>query len=229
MSGRLLLGLDTATPVTTVGLVEADVDGTTASEETSRALAAASHRDARRHGEVLPGLVVEVLGAAGRRIDEVTDVAVGIGPGAYTGLRVGLATAQALGLSLGVPVHGVATVDAFAYATGLEVPFVVVTDARRREVYVARYADHRTRAGELQVATLDEITSTPLGKLVVVSADTPSLGDVDVEVVSGPTGTSVCSVVVDRLRRGLPSESVRPLYLRRPDVTAPVGIKSVLS
>ena len=228
MSRRLVLGFDTATPVTTVALVEAvvDTEGTAGGVWRSPASAEASHRDPRRHGEVLPTLIADVLQAAGRRIDEVTDVAVGIGPGAYTGLRVGVATAEALGLALGVPVHGVATVDAIAYETGLQRPLVVVTDARRREVYVARYADHLTRQGDPLVVRPEDVTSEVV---VVGTVDTPPLVDVDIDRVDGPTGSGVCKVAIEGLVGGGRLDPVRPMYLRRPDVSAPTGTKSVLS
>ncbi|KIF68395.1 peptidase M22, partial [Streptomyces sp. AcH 505] len=133
----LLLAVDTATSAVTVALH----DGTSVIAEESQV-------DARRHGELLLPAVDRVLAGAGMRLDAVTDVVVGVGPGPYTGLRVGLATAVTFGSVLGVPVHGLCTLDGLAYAAGLEGPFAVATDARRKEVYWARYADARTRTGE---------------------------------------------------------------------------------
>ncbi|EST29859.1 hypothetical protein N566_21805, partial [Streptomycetaceae bacterium MP113-05] len=125
----LLLALDTATPAVTVALHDGE-----------RVLARADQVDARRHGELLLPSVDRVLREAGRKVTEVTDVVVGVGPGPYTGLRVGLATAEAFGAALGAPVHGLCTLDGIAFAAGLDTPFVVATDARRKEVYWARYA-----------------------------------------------------------------------------------------
>ena len=105
----LLLALDTATPAVTVALH----DGTDV-------IASSSQVDARRHGELLLPAVDRVLAEAGLRLDAVTGIAVGIGPGPYTGLRVGLMTADTFGLALGVPVHGVCTLDALAYAADIE-------------------------------------------------------------------------------------------------------------
>ncbi|MEU0036447.1 tRNA (adenosine(37)-N6)-threonylcarbamoyltransferase complex dimerization subunit type 1 TsaB, partial [Streptomyces sp. NPDC006333] len=133
----LLLALDTATPAVTVALH----DGTSA-------IASSSQVDARRHGELLLPAVDRVLAEASLRLDAVTGVVVGVGPGPYTGLRVGLMTADTFGLALGVPVHGLCTLDGLAYAADIDGPFVVATDARRKEVYWARYADSRTRVSE---------------------------------------------------------------------------------
>jgi tRNA threonylcarbamoyl adenosine modification protein YeaZ len=221
--GTLLLGLDTATAVTTVGLVEAEI-----SRGVTRPLAAASHRDARRHGEVLPRLIVAVLAEAGCDVDQLGGIAVGVGPGAYTGLRVGIATAEALGFSLGLPVYGAVTVDAIAFGTGRAAPFAVVTDARRREVYLARYADHRTREAGPQVARPGEVAAALASTPVVVTADTPQLAGVEVTTVEGPSGLEVCAVVADRLHRGEQPRDTRPMYLRRPDVTPLAHPKSVL-
>lgn len=126
----LLLALDTATPAVTVALHDGD-----------DVVASSSQVDARRHGELLLPAIDRVLAEAGLKVDALTGIVVGIGPGPYTGLRVGLMTADAFGLALGVPVHGVCTLDGLAYAADLEGPFVVATDARRKEVYWARYAD----------------------------------------------------------------------------------------
>jgi tRNA threonylcarbamoyl adenosine modification protein YeaZ len=225
VTGRqLLLGLDTATPLTSVAVVEADLSG-----GLCRPLASAIHRDPRRHGEVLPTMVLGVLSEAGLAPTDLTAVAVGVGPGAYTGLRVGIATAQALALSLAVPTLGTLTVDAIAFATGLDTPFTVVTDARRREVYVSRYLDHRTRECVPAVGSPDLLV---LGAgAVVATPDTPDLAahGVDVtHVVEGPTGVAVCQAVVHRLHRGAETEPVRPLYLRRPDVTVAPAPRPVL-
>lgn len=108
-------------------------------------LAQASVPAARRHAETLAPLLEQVLAQAQRSVRELEQVIVGTGPGPFTGLRVGLATAQALGLARGIPVVGVCSMDALALAAcqqGVAVPgreLVIVTDALRREVHVARY------------------------------------------------------------------------------------------
>jgi tRNA threonylcarbamoyl adenosine modification protein YeaZ len=217
----LMLGIDTATAVTTVALVGVDTAEVQVLDERS-------HRDARRHGEVLPQLINDVLGGASCSPAELTAVAVGVGPGAYTGLRVGIATAQALGLALGVPVVGVVTLDAIAYASGRRGPFAVVTDARRRELFVARYRDHRTPDGEATVGTPEVVASLVQGLAVLAPQDTPPLPGVDVVVCPDPVAAAVCKVAIDRRRTGSRTAPVAPLYLRHPDVTASSGAKSVL-
>ena len=127
----LLLAFDTATPAVTVALH----DGTHVLAETTTV-------DARRHGELLASSIDAVLTEAGAGPLDITAVVAGTGPGPYTGLRAGLVTARVLGSALGLPVYGVCTLDviaadAAAAARGGE--FIVATDARRREVYWARY------------------------------------------------------------------------------------------
>ena len=114
-------------------------------DDAGRPLAARSVQEHRRHAELLAPLINEVLAEAGVDRSAITAVVAGTGPAPFTGLRVGLVTARALALALGVPVHGVCSLDAIAaqavrdlaLAVGTEV--LVVTDARRREVYWARY------------------------------------------------------------------------------------------
>src|SRR5690606_36441645 len=98
-----------------------------------------------KHGELLAPLVAAVLDDAGAMRQDVTAIGVGVGPGPFTGLRVGLVTARTLAHVLEVPVYGVCSLDVLAVealdtgAVGDE--FLVATDARRKEVYWARYLD----------------------------------------------------------------------------------------
>ncbi len=131
----MTLALDTASAWSTVAVVDEDV-----------VLAEAEHRDARGHAEVLATLVSDVLARAGRpRIDVV---ACGVGPGPYTGLRIGVTTAQVLGLAWQAQVVGICSLDviaADARSGGVGGAFVVATDARRGEVYWAVYDETGAR------------------------------------------------------------------------------------
>lgn len=211
----LLLALDTATPAVTVALH----DGTSV-------IASSSQVDARRHGELLLPAVDRVLTEAGLRLDAVTGVVVGVGPGPYTGLRVGLMTADTFGLALGVPVHGLCTLDGLAYATDLDGPFVVATDARRKEVYWARYADSRTRVSEPAV---DRPAGLALDGLPAVGAGALLYPDTfpDVRAPEHVSAAALASLAAERLAAGEELEPPRPLYLRRPDAQVPKNYKVV--
>jgi tRNA threonylcarbamoyl adenosine modification protein YeaZ len=130
----VILGLDTATDLTSVAVVDGD-----------RVVAEADHQDGRGHAEAVGPLLATVLASV--RASDVTLIACGVGPGPYTGLRVGIATAIALGAAWSRPVVGVCTLDAMAAAAGPGT-FGVATDARRGEVYWAWYAPDR-QAGPL--------------------------------------------------------------------------------
>src|SRR5689334_24959835 len=109
-----------------------------------------------RHGEMLAPGIADVLAQAGATSRDVTAVAVGVGPGPFTGLRVGLVTARTLALALGIPVHGVCSLDVLAaQAVGegaVDRPFLVATDARRKEVYWAAYDERGVRLGDPEVS-----------------------------------------------------------------------------
>ena len=128
----LLLALDTATPALTVAL-----------HDGSRALAGQTLVSTRKHGELLAAMIEQVLAAGGASRGDLEAIAVGTGPGPYTGLRAGLVTARVLASALGIPAVGVCTLDVIARsaveaAAGRE--FLVASDARRKELYWARYA-----------------------------------------------------------------------------------------
>ncbi|URM90010.1 tRNA (adenosine(37)-N6)-threonylcarbamoyltransferase complex dimerization subunit type 1 TsaB [Streptomyces sp. MRC013] len=213
----LLLAMDTATPAVTVALHD------------GRSVVARSGRvDARRHGELLLPAVHRVLGEAGLGPGAVTGVVVGVGPGPYTGLRVGLVTAATFASALGVPAYGLCTLDGLAYASGIDGPFVVATDARRKEVYWARYDDHRTRATEPSVDRPADIADRVAG-LPAVGAGARLYGEVfpDARDPEHQSAAALAALAAERLAAGEELPEPRPMYLRRPDAQVPKNYKVV--
>ncbi|MEU3045652.1 tRNA (adenosine(37)-N6)-threonylcarbamoyltransferase complex dimerization subunit type 1 TsaB [Streptomyces sp. NPDC006984] len=213
----LLLAMDTATPAVTAALH----DGTGVVAESSRV-------DARRHGELLLPAVDRVLAEAGTDLGSVTGIVVGVGPGPYTGLRVGLVTAATFASALGVPVHGVCTLDGLAYAAGLDEPFTVATDARRKEVYWARYADSRTRVTEAAVDRPAEIAEQVAGVPAVGAGALLYPGTFpDTRAPEHASAAALASLAAERLATGAGFLDPQPLYLRRPDAQVPRNYKVV--
>lgn len=216
----LLLAIDTSTPAVTAALH----DGT-------RVVAESTVVDARRHGELLAPRVAAVLAEVGALPGDLTGVAVGVGPGPFTGLRVGVVTALTLGAALGVPVHGICSLDAVAWAAesaaGVGGPFVVVTDARRREVYWAAYADSRTREAPATVDRPAEVVALH-GSLPFVGPGA-ELCDVPVARPTTLSAAALAELAAHRLATGGELLDPRPLYLRRPDATPPGERKRVLA
>ncbi|WP_455361595.1 tRNA (adenosine(37)-N6)-threonylcarbamoyltransferase complex dimerization subunit type 1 TsaB [Streptomyces sp. SYSU K21746] len=213
----LLLAVDTATPAVTVALHDGD-----------SVVAEAAQVDARRHGELLLPAVDRVLAQAGLKLDAVTDVVVGVGPGPYTGLRVGLVTATTFGSVLGVPVRGLCTLDGLAYASGIDGPFVVATDARRKEVYWARYDDARTRASEPSVDRPADIAADVAG-LPAVGAGALLYPEVfpDARGPEHQSAAALAALAAERLAAGDAFLAPLPMYLRRPDAQVPKNYKVV--
>ncbi|WP_280484945.1 tRNA (adenosine(37)-N6)-threonylcarbamoyltransferase complex dimerization subunit type 1 TsaB, partial [Nocardia cyriacigeorgica] len=180
------------------------------------------------HAEVLTPQILECLTEAGRSRTDIAAVVVGVGPGPFTGLRVGMATAAAFGDALGIPVYGVCSLDAIAadgardLAPGAEL--LVVTDARRREVYSARYREdvpwtlggigRRVAGPEVgKPAELDTEKAT----VIAGSASHVDLFDLPVLPVETPSPAGLVRVAAPQvLARAVP-EPLVPLYLRRPD------------
>jgi tRNA threonylcarbamoyl adenosine modification protein YeaZ len=211
MTDRLVLALDTAT-VVNVGLARG-----------TEVLAVATVSDRMAHAEQLMPLVAETLADAGVRVADLHQIVVGLGPGPFTGLRVGVVTAQILATVTGVPLHGVCSLDVLAAEHAASDPageFVVATDARRREVYWARYAADGSRQDGPAVDRPDAVPKLPVigpaGDIYpeqLVVAPGPRRLDPGVMAVRGPY---------------LPDAGREPLYLRRPDASEPSRPKSVL-
>lgn len=187
------------------------------------------HPAPRRHAEMLAPAIQEVLVRAQIQGGELTGIAVGVGPGAFTGLRVGLATATSLGNALQIPVHGVMTLDAMAFETQLAQPFTVVVDARRKEVFWATYTNYETRATGPFVSGPDEITAVTDGDIVGAAATPFAQLTERARAPDAPSAGSLGLLAFRRLNEGRALLTAQPLYLRHPDVSPAAAPKSVLS
>jgi len=196
---RLVLAIDTATPAVTAGIV---ADGDLLAERVSI--------DARAHAERITPNVLAALADAGRAMSDLDAVVVGCGPGPFTGLRVGMATAAAYGHALGIPVYGVCSLDAIGGQTTGDT--LVVTDARRREIYWARYRDGARIDGPAVSAPADVDPGD--AESVAGSPDHAALFGLPCIEPRYPTATGLVAAVSDWSRQPAP---LVPLYLRRPD------------
>jgi tRNA threonylcarbamoyl adenosine modification protein YeaZ len=222
MPDRVVLGIDTST-VVSVGLA---VDGL--------AVASATGNDRMAHVEQLSVLVRQATGAAGLALSELSQIVVGLGPGPFTGLRVGIVTAQVLSVTLGATLHGVCSLDVVAaqYADqhyvdqpnadqrDFDSDFVVATDARRSEVYWARYSANGIR---VEGPAVNRPLDVPRLPTIGPGADHYPGG---LEAVAGPRTLSPSVLVTSG--PNLPDAGPHPLYLRRPDAAEPGRRKPVL-
>jgi tRNA threonylcarbamoyl adenosine modification protein YeaZ len=216
----LVLALDTATPASTAALAEVTDGG-------MRGLAERRTVDARAHGELLAPQIRETLDEAGVRLSQVGAIVAGLGPGPFTGLRVGLVTAASMGQALGIPTYGVCSLDALGRAAGPG-RVLVATDARRREVYFATYTDGR-RTTDPDVARPADVkveADRAVGEGALKYSEVFGL-PID-EMLLYPPGVALVAIAADRIRAGAPGERLIPLYLRRPDATEPASRKHVL-
>jgi tRNA threonylcarbamoyl adenosine modification protein YeaZ len=265
----LVLVIDTSTPVVTAGVVAVmrphevlaaagrtgSATGTGGVPEVpspATTLAERTITDPFGHAEHLMPLVGEALAGAGSVLSDVQAVVVGLGPGPFTGLRVGVATAQALGDARSLPVYGVPSHDGVALAitaapaTGPEVGvgpvsgasatgagFLVVTDARRREVYFSGYRDGVRMVGPWVASPADVAGLVPAefepawiagagAGLVAAALDLP------VRSPARPVSEGLARAALRPLVTGVIPGPLTPLYLRRPDATVPAAPKPVL-
>ncbi len=239
----MLLALDTSTAALTVAVHDGRPDGVV--------LASRSEIRANRHAEYLAPLVAAVLVEAGSDITEVDTIVVGVGPGPFTGLRVGLTTARVLGLALPAAVVGVCSLDALAQSVlasgavggpdtaarsreGSAGSFLVATDARRREVYWAGYqmdAGWARRVEGPAVGPPDGVArrGRPVfGRGVELYPD--PLGPLLTVTPAGiavPLDVDAAALAVLVADGAAEVLAPQPLYLRRPDAQEPGARKRV--
>lgn len=200
---NMILAMDTATPAVTAGVVRLEGVAVLAERVTV---------DARAHAEQLTPNVLAALADAGLTVNDLDAVVVGCGPGPFTGLRVGMATAAAYGHALGVPVYGVCSLDAIGIESGATTSeILVVTDARRREVYWARYRDGVRVDGPAVNAPADVPADA---HAVAGSPEHAALFDLPRVSPVYPTASGLVRAVADWTAEPAP---LVPLYLRRPD------------
>ena len=216
----LVLALDTSTPAVTAAVGEVTDAG-------MKGIAERRTVDPRAHGELLAPQVRLVLGEAGVRAGELTAIVAGVGPGPFTGLRVGLATAAAMGQALGIPTYGICSLDALGRAAGPG-RVLVATDARRREVYFATYADGKRVSGPEVAKPADVLVEADraVGEGALKYSELFGI-PIDDRLLF-PSGEALIALAAEQVRRGAPGEQLTPLYLRRPDAVEPATRKAVL-
>lgn len=260
----MLLGIDTSGAVSTA-LARGELTG-----PAPEILQVRSDERSRHHDEVLLSLIDETLEAAGVERSDLTGVVVGRGPGPFTGLRVGLVSARSLAAVLGVPLHGLSSLDALAHqaltvvdadgaaADGAAqdgtahvgaardgtahvgaprdgtVTVGVALDARRREVYHARYrreaSGEVSRIAEPAVNTPADVADELRACDVLVGSGTgihPELLPATMDLVHVDAGHLILAAAA-LSARGVDLSSTEPMYLREPDAAKPTARKSTL-
>ena len=175
-------------------------------------------------GELTAQSIQDVLTASGVQVSDITDVVVGVGPGPYTGLRVGITTGLVFGHARGIRVHGLCSLDAIAHdvrSTTELTDFIVVTDARRKELYWAHYRNGES--SNPQVATpLYLHENFPQAKFFGPGTS------IYPDVISGTDIALRAGALANVFVAGAAQlRDVVPMYLRKPDAVEPVSRKLV--
>ncbi|NBP92310.1 MAG: tRNA (adenosine(37)-N6)-threonylcarbamoyltransferase complex dimerization subunit type 1 TsaB [Actinobacteria bacterium] len=201
----LTLAIDTATRRTGISLA------------TEAAVIAQYYEEgATAHGEALSRLASQLLQGIDR--SEITSVAVGIGPGPFTGLRVGISFAQSFAFALGVPLISVCTLDVIAAEVSCNQEFAIATDARRKEVYWARYSAAGKRLGEVRVIKPSELTDEE--RWLPTAGDAVEIYGELFPFLLEPLFPNMGLLAARAAEFSLADHA--PMYMRRPDATPPV-------
>jgi len=194
-----------------------------------RVVAALSEPMSRGHQERLAPQVAELMAQAGCAFAELDRIAVTVGPGSFTGLRVGLAFAKGLALALGIPCIGVGVLEALARGSGSRGFAAACLDAKRGQVYLQILIDGRPVMApdvlpvEIAAARLAELW--PGGTARLVGSGAPLLASVLAEaVVLTPPAPDPGAVAEIAAAARAPFPPPRALYLRPPDAKLPGGI-----
>ncbi|MFY1654144.1 tRNA (adenosine(37)-N6)-threonylcarbamoyltransferase complex dimerization subunit type 1 TsaB [Solwaraspora sp. WMMB762] len=245
----LVLVLDSSTPAVTAALAEITDD--------VRLLASRRTVDARAHGELLSPQIAACLAESGATAADLTAVVAGLGPGPFTGLRVGLVTAASVAHALDIPTYGVNSLDALGHAAGTDLAgtdlagtdlasddlagsdaatgrVLAATDARRREIYWAVYAADGRRLTDPAVGAPAAVAEALAGLGVTTAVGDGALRYAELLGVPVrpepryPDALALARLAADRVRTAAPTEPLTPCYLRRPDAVAAAGRKPVL-
>lgn len=216
----IVLAIDTAGTACNVAIYDASHDAT---------LGIAGADIGRGHAERLMGFIDEALSEAGVEMDDVDRIAVTIGPGSFTGIRVGVATARGLGLALGRPVVGVSVLQALAIsalAAAPGHPVLIVTDAKREEVYLQPFDAMGEPVADAEALDVVSARAAFHSFAGTISGSGARLvredGAVEANQTSGDTAD--ITVVAKLGASADPATALpKPLYLRGPDVRSQAG------
>jgi tRNA threonylcarbamoyl adenosine modification protein YeaZ len=219
----LVLAIDTSSAAVVAAVVDVTADRVVVRAERSTI-------NPRGHSELLAPSVSACLADAGIAPSGLQAVVAGLGPGPFTGLRVGLVTAAAIAEALAIPTYGVCSLDAIVPSAGVATDgdLIVATDARRKEVYWARY----DAAGErLDGPNVSRPADVALAGARRVSGAGARLYEAELALPFGgdeyPSAVHLVARAADRISSGAESEPLTPLYLRRPDAVPPASVKAV--
>lgn len=215
----LVLALDTSSAAVSSAIVE--LSGTTAAPRAQQTTI-----NPRGHGEYLTPLIARCLNDTKSQPEDLDAIVAGTGPGPYTGLRVGLVTAAVLSETRGIPAYGVCSLDGIAGALD-EPRLLVAADARRHEVYWARYEDGRRTLGP-DVAHPEDVPTDGMTAMAGAGArryqEVLGLPLIDRDF---PDPVALVRATADRIVAGAPADALTPLYLRRADAVEPGARKQV--
>lgn len=221
-----MLAVDTSSTVVSAAVVDV-TDGEVI------VLARRDEQAANRHGELLAASIAEILSEVSLTPSSLVAVAAGLGPGPFTGLRVGVVTAAAFADALSVPAYAACSLDAIARSQSGADGFLVCTDARRKQVYWARYDSAGARVDGPDIATAADLATRfaaevprVVGAAVALYPQEFSVFHITTDVAA--SALDVAYLVAAKVRAGAPSDVLEPMYLRRPDASPPGRPKSVL-
>lgn len=204
---QVLLAIDTSSGTAVAVLV----DGVVVSEF--------YEPDTMQHAEQIGLQIRKVLDAANQKSSDVSAVAIGVGPGPFTGLRVGIAAAKMFAEGVGAAIFGVGSLDAIAFSKDLTEPTLVLTDARRSEVFYGLYQG-KSRSGAPKA-----ILGPGVKKQTDLEAELQASGQ-SYEIVSGSiSAASLGLLALAQLSEGTANSSIVANYLRAPDAVPAKGKK----
>lgn len=215
---RLTLAIDTALDDCSAAVFDIGQD---------RILAARTERIGKGHAERLPAVIDAVLDEAGCNFLDIASLAVTIGPGSFTGVRVGVAAARGYRLALGIPAVGITTLEAMAEAVRTDTPVLAVHDAKRGEIYALLMAadGNILRSPEaLEPVHLKDFMSISEGHVRLTGSGAGIAADIltsdRAEIVNAESRIDI-EIVARLASTGRSVQAVKPLYLRNADAKPP--------
>lgn len=207
----LVLAIDTSSAAVIAAVVDVSADDVIVRAERTTV-------SPRGHGELLTPSISACLAEVGQAPAGLSAVVAGVGPGPFTGLRVGLVTAAVLADALAIPAYGVCSLDAIAPSARAGGELIVATDARRKEVYWARYDPARRRVDGPHVSRPDHVPTAGVRGMAGAGARQYQ-AELGLPLLGGdfPGAADLVALAAASIRARAPSEALVPLYLRRPD------------
>lgn len=205
-----ILAIDTADESHSIAIL---VDG--------KIIAERNNLNPSQQAEQLFSKISDIFSISNLSYKDLSAIAVNIGPGSFTGLRIGIAAARGIALASGLPVIGISRFDAIIYASEVKYPAAAIIDAKRNQFFFQFYNDENNKEEPLLIDYDEAVSKIKRSSRISLAGKGLNLIKESLDITKGtdtePNAAIIGMLAAEKLKNKAPTEAATPLYIRKPD------------